>query len=66
MASINLWLYNKECLKAQLWAISKAITSTLNPIILACVMNQFRHQCLLSNALTITITLTMNMEAKLL
>jgi hypothetical protein len=38
----------------------------LNPIVSTCVMNQSKGHWLLSNALTITISLIMNMEVKLL
>jgi hypothetical protein len=51
--------------KAQVWAIVKAITSCLNSIVLACVMNQSRSYWLLSDALTMIITFTINMEATL-
>jgi hypothetical protein len=47
------------------WAIVEAITFTLNPIIFACVMNQIRGHWLLSDALTMAITSTMEMEAQL-
>jgi hypothetical protein len=52
--------------KAQVWAIVEAITSTLNLVVFACLMNQSRGHYLLSNALTTTITFTMEMEAQLL
>ncbi len=52
--------------KAQVRAIAKAITSTLNHVVYACVMNQSRGHWLLSNALTISITIIMEMEAQLL
>jgi hypothetical protein len=52
--------------KARVWAIVEAITFTLNLIVFACVMNQSRGHWLLSNALTICITFTMEMEAQLL
>jgi hypothetical protein len=48
------------------WAVIEVVTSTLNPIISTCVLNQFRGNWLLSNTLTITITLIMNMEVELL
>jgi hypothetical protein len=48
------------------WVIVQVITSYLNHVMLACVMNQSRGYWLLLNALTITIALPMNMEAKLL
>jgi hypothetical protein len=51
--------------KAQVWAIVKVITSCLNSIVSACVMNQSRSHWLLSNALTIIITFTINMESTL-
>jgi hypothetical protein len=50
---------------AQVWVIVKAITSCLKSIISACVMNQSRSHWLLSDALTMTITFTINMEATL-
>jgi hypothetical protein len=49
-----------------MWVIAEAITSTLNLIVFACVMNQSRGHWLLLDALTITITFTMEMEAQLL
>jgi hypothetical protein len=52
--------------KAQVQAIAKAITSTLNHVVSACVMNQSRGHWLLSNASTISITIIMEMEAQLL
>jgi hypothetical protein len=55
----------QRALKAQVWAIAEAITFTLNLVAYACVMNQSRGHWLLSNALTISITLTMEMEAQL-
>jgi len=53
-------------LKAQIWAIVKAITSTLNPMVSTFVMNQIRGHWLLSNALIIVITFIMEMEGALL
>jgi hypothetical protein len=52
--------------KAQVLAIVEAITSTLNHVVSTCVMNQSRGHWLLSDALTLTITFTMEMEAQLL
>ncbi len=52
--------------KAQVLAIAEAITSILNHVVFACVMNQSRGHWLLSDALTLTITFTMEMEAQLL
>jgi hypothetical protein len=49
--------------KAQVCAIAKVIASTLNLIVSTYVMNQSRGHWLLSNALTITITFIMEMEA---
>jgi len=48
------------------WAIAKAITSTLNHVISTCVMNHNRGHWFLSDALTIAINLTMEMKAQLL
>jgi hypothetical protein len=48
------------------WAIAEAITFTLNHVISACVMNQSRCHWLFLDALTITITFTMEMEAQFL
>jgi hypothetical protein len=42
-------------LKAQVWAIVEAVTSTLNLVIFACVMNQSRGHRLLSNALPLPL-----------
>ncbi len=50
--------------KAQVWAIAKAITSCLNFVVSACVMNQSKWHWLLSNSLTTTIYISFNMEAK--
>ncbi len=52
--------------KAQVWAIVKTITFTLNHVIFTCVMNHSRGHQLLSDALAIAITLIMEMEAQLL
>ncbi len=49
-----------------MWAIVEAITFILNLIVFACVMNQSRGHWLLSDALTMAITFTMEMEAQLL
>ncbi len=46
----------QRLLKAQVWAIDELITSTLNPIILACVMNYSKGHWLLLDALTTIIT----------
>jgi hypothetical protein len=48
------------------WVITEAITFTLNLVVFVCAMNQSKGHWLLSNALTISITLTMEMEAQLL
>jgi hypothetical protein len=52
--------------KAQVLAIAEAITSILNHVVFACVMNQSRGHWLLLDALTLTITFIMEMEAQLL
>lgn len=52
--------------KAQVWAVTKVVTSCLNYIVSTCVMNHSRGHWLLSDALTIIITLIVNMEATLL
>ncbi len=49
-----------------MWVIVEAITFTLNLVVSACVMNQSRGRWLLLDALTTTITFTMEMEAHLL
>ncbi len=49
-----------------MWVIAKAITSTLNLVLSTYVMNHSRGHWLLLDALTTTITLTMEMEAQLL
>jgi hypothetical protein len=51
-----------------MWVIVEAITYMLNPIVLACVMNQSKGwgHWLLLDALTIAITFTMEMEIALL
>ncbi len=49
-----------------MWVVVEVVTSTLNPIISTCVLNQSKGHWLLSNTLTIAITLTMNMEVELL
>jgi len=51
--------------KAQVWAIVEAITSCLNPIGNACVVNQPRGHWLILDALTTTINISLNMEAKI-
>jgi hypothetical protein len=50
------------------WGVAETITSSLNFVVLPYVMNQSksRGHWLLSNALTKTITFTMDMEAALL
>jgi len=48
------------------WVVIEVVTYTLNPIVSTCVLNQFRGSWLLSNTLTIIITLIMNMEVELL
>jgi len=45
--------------KAQVWAIVKVVTSTCGN---TCVINQSHGHWLLSNALTITITLIVNLQ----
>jgi len=52
--------------KAQVLAIAKAITFTLNHVVSTCVMNQSKGHWLLSDALPLTITFTMEMEAQIL
>jgi len=49
--------------KAQVWVVAKVVTSCLNLVVSACVMNQSKGHWLLLNALTIAIALTMFMEA---
>jgi hypothetical protein len=49
-----------------MWAIVQVVTSYLNHVVSTCAMNQSRGHWLLLNALTIVITLPINMEAKLL
>jgi hypothetical protein len=48
------------------WGVAEAITSILNLVVSAYVMNQYKGHWLLSNALTKTITFTMDMEIALL
>jgi hypothetical protein len=45
-----------------MWAIVKVVTFTLNHVVLACVMNQFKGDWLLLDALTTHITFIMNMD----
>ncbi len=45
-----------------MWAIVQVVTSYLNHVVSACVMNQSRGHWLLLNALTIAIALPMNMK----
>jgi hypothetical protein len=52
--------------KSQVWVIVEAITFTLNPVIFTCVTNHNRGHWLLLDALTTTITFTMEMEVQLL
>jgi hypothetical protein len=53
-------------LKAQVWVVAKVVTFALNLIVSTCVLNQSKGHRLLLDALTIIITLTMNMEIELL
>jgi hypothetical protein len=48
------------------WVVVKEVTFALNPIVSTCVLNQSRGHWLLLDTLTITVTLIMNMEIKLL
>jgi hypothetical protein len=48
------------------WVIVEAITFTLNLVVSTYVMNQSRGHWLLSNALTTSITRTVEMEVALL
>jgi hypothetical protein len=41
----NIILQHNVVPKAQMWAITKVITSCLNLMVLACVMNQFHSHC---------------------
>jgi len=66
MVSKNLWLYNiYKVLKAQVWAIVEVVTSTLKLIVLTFMLNQSEGHWLLLETLTTTITLIVNMGAKL-
>lgn len=56
----------QKVLKVEVWTIVETITSTFNLVVLACVMNQSNGHWLFSNALTIVITIIMNMEVELL
>jgi hypothetical protein len=51
--------------KAQVWVVVKVVTFCLNRIVSTFVMNQSRGHWLLLDALTIVITLIVNMEATL-
>ncbi len=51
-------------LKAQVWAIAKAIISCLNFIVNACVMNQSKGHWLLSDALTTIVNISFNIKVK--
>jgi hypothetical protein len=53
-------------LKAQAWAVTEVIISTLNLVVLTCVMNLSMGHWLLLDALTTIITLFTNMEVTLL
>jgi hypothetical protein len=46
------------------WVVAKVITSTLNNVV-TCVMNQSHGHWLLLNALTIAITLIVNLQTKM-
>jgi len=52
--------------KAQVWIVVEATTFCLNSVVLACVMNQSEGHWLLSDTLTTTIALIINMETTLL
>jgi hypothetical protein len=66
MVSKNLWLYNiYKVLKAQVWAIVEVVTSTLKLIVLTFMLNKSEGHWLLLETLTTTITLIVNMGAKL-
>jgi hypothetical protein len=51
--------------KTQAWAITEVIISTLNLVVLTCVMNLSMGHWLLLDALTIIITFITNMEVTL-
>ncbi len=55
--------YNKKILKDEVWKITNAITSVLNLVVIACVMNKSRGHWLLFDVLTYIVP-TVNMEAK--
>jgi hypothetical protein len=63
---IEICYFTTNNIQSPSMAIAKVITSMLNLVVSACVMNQNRGHWLLLNVLITTITLTMQMEAKLL
>ncbi len=48
-----------------MWAIAEVVTSCLNPMVIACVMDQSRDHQLLFNVLITTITLIIKLQTKL-
>ncbi len=52
----NIVVLQQKVPKAQVWAIAKVVTLTLNLMVIVCVMNQSHNHWLLSNVLITTIT----------
>jgi hypothetical protein len=48
----------------QVWAIVEAITSCMNPVVSAYVMYQSKGHWLLSDVLTTTVNISLNMEVE--
>jgi hypothetical protein len=54
----------QKVLKVKVWAIAKALTSILNCVVTAYVMNQSQGHWLLFDALNTCINLTLTLEAE--
>jgi hypothetical protein len=55
----------KKVLKTQVLDIVEVITSCLNPMVVACVMNQSHGHWLLFNALTTTMILVIKFQVEM-
>jgi hypothetical protein len=55
----------QKVLKAQLWAIIKAITSCLNHVVMACVVNQSCGHYQLLDILTTTMTIIIKLQVEM-
>ncbi len=57
-------MLHQQVPKAQVWVVTKAITSYLNLIMITCMMNQSRGHRLLSNVFTIIVNISFSMEVE--